>query len=266
MERPTTGGGKMGDHGSEERLTRLESRIARLEEDNTRLQRVKDAQEIQNVFSLHEYYHQAGRHADEMDAIWAQKTPGLAMEEAVLNGRYVGLEAVRGYYVDFFERFFQQGLEEMRKIYPGVDTEPGSSMPFGVQLLHTLTTPIIEVAEDRETAKAVWISPGYVTAPSGGRLQAFWHWDRYAIDFAREEAGWKIWHFWVGKDFSTPYETSWVEAAFDPTGIQLDSVPGFPKPNAPSQTHYSGYSPFRPARFVPVPPVPYRTFSETFSY
>lgn len=257
----------MSDSRSEERLALLESRLARLEGENRSLQRVKDAQEVQNVFSLHEYYHMAGRHGDEMDAIWAQKTPGLAMEEAVLNGRYVGLEAVRGYYVDFFDRFFfGQMREKMSALHPDVTPDPSASVPFGVRLLHTLTTPVIEVAEDRETAKAVWISPGYVTAPANGKLQCFWHWDRYAIDFAREDSGWKIWHLWVGKDFSTPYEHSWVEDFFAAPGVDLESVPGFPKPNAPGLISYAGYSPFEHAPFVPVPPVPYRTFSETFSY
>ena len=256
----------MENSGSDEPAAGLEERMARLERDNWGLQRVKDAQEIQNVFSLHEYYHQVSRHADEMDAIWAQKTPGLAMEEAVLNGRYEGLEAVRGYYVDFFERFYTANLDEVRRLYPQVKTDPDAAIPFGVQLLHTLTTPVIEVAEDRETAKAVWISPGLVTAPASGKLQAFWHWDRYAIDFAREDGMWRIWHFWVGRDFTTPYEKSWVNAFFDPPDINLEEISGFPKPNAPSMTTYGGYSPFQAARFVPVPPVPYRTFSETFSY
>ena len=215
---------------------------------------------------MHEYYHQANQHGDEMDVIWAQETEGLAMEEAVLNGRYIGLEAVRGYYVDFFAGFYRTMLAEMRRMYPEVETAPDAVMPFGVQLLHTLTTPVIEVAEDRETAKAVWISPGFVTTPAGGKLQAFWHWDRYAVDFARERGGWKIWHFWVGKEFSTPYERSWVDDFFAASGLDLRAVPGFPQPNAPSQTTYTGYSPFEPARFVPRPPEPYRTFSETFSY
>ena len=217
------------------------------------------------MFSLHEYYHQAGRHADEMDAIWAQKTPGLAMEEAVLNGRYVGLEAVRGYYVDFFERFFQQGLEEMRKIYPEVETEPGSSMPFGVQLLHTLTTPIIEVAEDRETAKAVWLSPGYVTAPAGGRLQAFWHWDRYAvISRAKRASGRSGTSGWgpisaprtrrAGwRRLSTPRASSWIACL------------GVPSPTHPATLSMGGTA-LPAGGFVPLPPLPYRTFSETFSY
>jgi hypothetical protein len=187
--------------GTEQRLVRLEARLASLEADNQALQRVKDAQEIQNVFSLHEYYHMAGRHGDEMDAIWAQKTPGLAMEEAVLKGRYVGLEFVRAYYVDFFDRCLFGGMRQaMRELYPDADPGPDTGAPFGVRLLHTLTTPVIEVAEDRGTAKAVWLSPG------------------------------------------------------------------FPRPNAPSMISYDGYSPFTRASWVPEPPVPYRTFSETFSY
>jgi hypothetical protein len=256
----------MNDPQTDPRLADLESRLARLEEENRLLRRVKDAQDIQNVFSLHEYYHQANRHGDEMDAIWAQETEGLAMEEAVLNGRYVGLEAVRAYYVDFFAGFYKSMLDEMRRIYPQVETTPDATMPFGVQLLHTLTTPVIEVAEDRETAKAVWISPGFVTVPAAGKLQAFWHWDRYAIDFARERGCWKIWHFWVGKEFTAPYDRNWVDDFFVAPGVDLRTVPGFPQPNAPSQTVYTGYSPFEPARFVPRPPEPYRTFSETFSY
>ena len=247
-------------------VARLEGLLEETRRDNQRLLRAVDALEIQNVMSWHELYHMVGNHADEVDAIWAQKTPGLAMEEAVLRGRYEGLEAVRRYYVDFFKSFDKTMLEEVRRLYPQVETEPDADRPFGVRLIHTLTTPLIEVAEDRQTAKGVWMSPGLVTAPAGGKLQAFWHWDRYAIDFIREEGKWKIWHFWVGKEFSTPYDRSWVDDFFQAPGVSLENVPGFPKPNAPSMTDYRGYNPFEAAQWVPRPPEPYRTFSETFSY
>jgi hypothetical protein len=257
----------MNRNSLEERIALLEEGLVRLQKENQKLRKARDVQEIQNVMSMHEYYHGACRHRDEMDAIWAQNTPGLAFEEAVLNGRYVGLDAIRGYYVDFFEGFFKTALQEVREIFPQLRNDPENKLAFGVQMLHTLTTPVIEVAGDGETAKAVWLSPGYVTAPVRGKLQAFWHWDRYAVDFVNESGKWKIWHMFVGKDFSTPYEKSWVEIALDPTpGIQLDAVPGFPKPNAPSLMPYTGYSPFKVARFEPIPPVPYGTFSETFSY
>jgi hypothetical protein len=246
--------------------TGLEERLALLEQQNKDLRRVKDAQEIQNAFSKHEYYHLAGRHGDEMDAVWAQNTPGLSMEEAMLDGCYVGLEAVRGYYVDFFESFFQLARREMLDIFPQAKATPEGGPP-GMQILHTLTTPLIEVAEDRETAKALCLSPGYVTAPVDGKLQAFWHWDRYAVDFTRAEGSWKIWHFWVGRDFTTPYETSWVESALHPGPmLALETVPGFPKPNAPSRQRYGGYNPYESPQAVPRLPEPHRTFSETFSY
>ena len=105
-----------------------------------------------------------------------------------------------------------------------------------------------------------------ITFPAGGKLIPSWHWDRYAVDFAKEGGGWKIWHMWVGTDFSTPYETSWVDNFLSGAKIDLRSVPGFPEPNAPSQLAYSGYSAFERAPYVPPTPVPYRTFSETFSY
>ncbi len=255
------------DADLETRLSQLEKRTAALETENHSLLRVKDALEIQNVFSMHEYYHAAGRHADEVSAIWATKTPGLAMEEAVLNGRYEGLAAVRAYYVEWFDKhFFGVMREAMRKMYPDVDPGPDTGPAFGVRILHTLTTPVIEVAEDRQTAKAIWISPGYIAAPVGDKLRAMWHWDRYAIDFAHEDGGWKIWHLWVGKDFSTPYEHSWVDDYFAGPNIDLRQIPEFPEPNAPSMITYGGYDPYTVAPYVPQPPVPYRTFAETFSY
>jgi len=231
------------------------------------LSKVRDVHEIQNVMSLHEYYHAACMHEQEMDAIWAQRASGIAFEEALLNGRYVGLEAVRAYYVDFFKGFFREELAKVREIFPHLKDNPETERAFGVQILHTLTTPVIEVAGDRQTAKGIWLSPGHITAPVNGKLQAFWHWDRYAVDFTKEDGAWKIWHLWVGKDFSTPYERSWVETALDQApAIRLDTVPGFPKPNAPSLRPYDGYDPFRVAQLVPSLPVPYETFSDTFSY
>jgi hypothetical protein len=249
------------------RIAQLEKEVAVLKEENCLLAKARDVQGIQNTMSLHEYYHAACMHGEEMDAIWVRKTPGIAFEEAFLKGRYEGYEAVRSYYVDFFARFFKNELRKVREIFPHLKDNPESERAFGVQILHTLTTPVIEVAEDRETAKGIWLSPGFVTAPVDGKLQAFWHWDRYAIDFAREDGKWKIWHLWVGKEFSTPYEKSWVDAALDPTPtIQLDAVPDFPKPNAPSLRPYDGYSPNAVAQLIPRPPEPYGTFKETFSY
>ena len=251
----------------EKKMNLLDQRLTLLENENKRLSKAKDILEIQNVMSRHEYYHGAGRHQEELDAIWAQQSPDVAFEEAAVHGRYYGIDAVRGFYVHFFDRFFKLMLEETRKIFPRLKDASEDKLPFGVQILHTLTTPVIEVAEDSETAKGVWLSPGHITFPVNDRLQAFWHWDRYAVDFIKEDGNWKIWHFFVGKDFTTPYEKSWVDAALDSESpVRLEDLPGFPKPNAKSLHSYDEYSPFKVAEYKPTPPEPYGTFSETFSY
>lgn len=254
----------------EQRFSRLEGRIAELEQQNKSLQRAKDVLEIQNVMSMHEYYHTASMHQEEIDNIWAQKTPGVAFEEAALIGRNEGLEAIKACYVKHFDKFLKAAAEDARLIFPHLAKE--KEAPYGVRIVHTLTTPVIEVAEDGQTAKGMWLSPGHMTLPVGarkgrGKMQAFWQWDKYAVDFVKEDGKWKIWHLYVGTDFCTPYETSWVESALAPAaGPEFENSGSFPETNAPRALVYEEYSPFKVAKFAPKPPVPYKTFSETFSY
>ena len=255
----------------EKKIALLDKRLNDLETDNRRLQKALDILEIQNVMSMHEYYHAAGHHQEELDTIWARQAPDVAFEEAAVHGRYVGLEAIREFTVVFFGKFFELIQQEVVTIHPRLKDEHSGAMPFGVRILHTLTTPVIEVADDRETAKGVWLSPGHVTFPLNGRLRAFWHWDRYAVDFIREKGQWKIWHLFVGKDFTTPYEKSWVDAFLESAqdadqAPKLEEMPGFPKPNAKPLHIYNEYSAYLSSEYKPRPPEPYRTFSETFTY
>ena len=46
----------------EKRLSIMEERLACLERENERLGKAQDVHEIQNVMSLHEYYHSACKH------------------------------------------------------------------------------------------------------------------------------------------------------------------------------------------------------------
>ena len=71
----------------------------------------------------------------------------------------------------------------------------------------------------------------------------------------------------MGDGLKNVMEKSWVETALDGSpALQLDTVPGFPKPDAPSLKSYDGYSRFKVAQFVAIPLAPYGMFSETFSY
>jgi hypothetical protein len=263
----------MGNQGLEARIALMEERLALLEGENRRLSKANDVHEIQNVMSLHEYYHSACMHQEELDAIWAQEADDVAFEEALFQARFVGLEAIRTYYVDFMRNtLFRSALGLTRSLFPQLKDDPEDELAFGLSYMHTLTTPVIEVAEDGNTAKGVWISPGFITMPTMEKLQAYWHWDRYGVDFIREGGKWKIWHFFVGREFTTPYEKSWVDSALDgeePYAVSLDLFkqwPGFTEPHAAQLNPFDSYSPFKVASLKPRLPEPYRTFSETFSY
>lgn len=262
------------EHGAlEKRLSIMEERLACLERENERLGKAQDVHEIQNVMSLHEYYHSACKHQEELDAIWAQEAHDVAFEEALFEARFVGLEAIETYYVDFMRNtLFRSALGLTRTLFPQLEDDPEEELAFGLAYMHTLTTPVIEVAEDRQTAKGVWISPGFTTMPTLEKLQAYWHWDRYGVDFIKEGGKWKIWHFFVGREFTTPYEKSWVDSSLDneePYEMSLALFrqwPGFREPHAAQRNTFESYSPFKVATLKPRLPEPYTTFSKTFSY
>jgi hypothetical protein len=229
-----------------------------------KIQRALDYQEIQNVMSRHEYYHSAGMHKEEIDELWAHKTPGVSFEAGDV-GKTEGIEEVERAYVEGNKLRGKQQLKEIRKLFPEIEDKEENEF-IGNTFVHTTTTPVIEVAEDGKTAKGVWLSPGYATTVRGGKLQAFWFWERYGVDFVEEDGKWKIWHLRVYTDFMTPYEKSWVENAISPSPPH-EEAPGFPKPNRPpTLPAYKEYSPFTKPQYEPRPPEPYKTFSETFRY
>lgn len=255
------------------KLSRMEERLAALERENRQLRKACDVHEIQNVMSLHEYFHSAGRHEEELDAIWARKADDVAFEEALFQARFVGRDAIRAYYVDFMKNTLFKSARELTKTFlPRVEEDPGGCLAFGLSYMHTLTTPVIEVADDRETAKGAWVSPGFITMPTMTKLQAYWHWDRYGVDFIREDGAWKVWHFFVGREFTTPYEKSWVDTALDGEEAYEMSLLLFREwskaagPHGAQRNAFESYSPFKVATLQPRLPAPYRTFSETFSY
>ena len=135
----------------------------------------------------------------------------------------------------------------------------------GVMAVHALTTPVIEVAGDGMTAKAVWVSPGHIT---GGPFtpdrnnKAHWAWMRYGNDFILEDGEWKIWHLHIFGMFMCPYEKSWAELG------DMHSVPDLPPeyaPDRPPTTTWS-YKPDVETILQPVPPLPYETFDPTTAY
>ncbi|MCD7749423.1 MAG: nuclear transport factor 2 family protein [Oscillospiraceae bacterium] len=168
-------------------------------------QKALDQQEIQNIMSRHVMYHCYGEHEEEMEEIWVQEYENQMTASFGQNqGFYVGYDSIWEAYVDGHDTSWlssaksyceNNGIDisgmtddEILEIYGGV----------GQLLLHVTTTAIIEVAEDGQTAKAFWYSPGMI-AESGQSGNTIW--EAYGVDFVKEDGEWKMWHLHMFTDF-----------------------------------------------------------------
>ncbi len=171
----------------------------------TMARKALDQQEIQNLMSWHVMYHCYGLHREEMEEIWVNEPENRATASFGQNqGFYVGYDAIWEAYVEGHDTNWlssaksyceSNGIdisgmtdEEIIEKYGGV----------GQLLLHVTTTAIIEVAEDGQTAKCFWYSPGMI-AETGQSANTIW--EAYGVDFVKENGEWKMWHLHMFTDF-----------------------------------------------------------------
>lgn len=157
-----------------------------------------------------------------------------------------------------------KGSTSIRRLYPEMHAK--FLLGDGLGRLHAncVTTPVIEVAGDGETAKGLWFITGAETSPGNdGVLDPHWTWARYAMDFIKEDGQWKIWHLHTVGLFHTPFSTSWVD--YKEPHRDLDWIPAELKADEPTTFHWE-YDTEDCVPMYPQPPKPYWTFSETFSY
>ena len=109
-----------------------------------KIQRAYDMIQIKNVMGRHAYLHACNRHDIEMEICWAHKAPNISWGNA--GGFQIGRDVVWSFYV---------------KPHIGHGPKPGEGQ------MHTLTTPLIEIAGDGQTAQAMWYTPGYICGHGG---------------------------------------------------------------------------------------------------
>lgn len=208
---------------------------------NTQLQvqRLTDVYEIQNLMSRYEYYHVAGMHEQSV-ALFAQHAAGVRLEIADF-GVYDGIDSVRRFYIGANQ--FAEGDR------------------VGHLHLHTLTTPVIEVAGDGQTAQGVWVSPGVETGPARGEMRAMWAWVKYGVDFIKEDGEWRFWHFHVYRVLMAEPGQSWADGAPRPPPVLPEAI----RPDRPN-TYSWRYGPNAVTENVPAPPTPYETWDDSRAY
>jgi hypothetical protein len=229
----------------------VEKRLKYLEHE---LNRVKAVIEIQNLMSRYEYWHSAGQN-DKKGKFIAQKTPGVRMEY-ITSGVFEGYSGAKKFLADLH----------------GTAT-PDRSKYNGAMAVHPLTTPVIEVAGDGQTARGLWISLGVEVGPNmdgtfDKPLQALWVLEEYAADFVKEDGIWKWWRIHLFRVFQCPFEKPWTEIEcqdyFDNVLQIRRHFDAKGKPDRPTTINkmYSTKEPCLMMEGIPPAPEPYETYEE----
>jgi hypothetical protein len=219
-------------------------------------QRANDIHQVNNLMSLHSWYHAASMNDVELEKIWSKKDDIVWAQN---SGYWIGQKSIKEYYGKTVTR-------ESTK---------------GGFVWHTITSPVIEVAEDRQTAKGVWYTPGVVGSFKDEKGNFNWMFEKYGVDFVMEDGVWKIWHMHVYTDTAWPVGGEITVMKGGPGGAPGGSpapkaeksgteatIAPAPQMKAPDKEiqNYKELSPDTEIVLVPRPPVPYKTWSETWSY
>jgi len=205
------------------------------------VERLLAVYQVQQLMGRYEYYLEAGM-GEEIVGLFAAETPGVTANIGDW-GVFKGIDGVRRLFVG---------------ITGGMMKQPGCLGEAD------LTTPVIEIAGDGQTAKAVWMSPGFETTrdPRTGEIKAGWCWTKYACDFVKEDGQWKLWHWNNFLTFFAEYDKGWKEGGEHYTrrpGQEIALPPEF-APDGPPLHRHLPYSPDRAPQFVPAFPQPYETY------
>ena len=217
----------------------LEKRIEALEFE---LERAKAYQECLNTIDKYTYYFNVGMF-DEIVALWADR-PDSSVEMAW--GTYSGTDGIKRCYLG------HHGSINMGK--------------NGSFYIHSFATPVLEVAADGKTARAVFFSPGVETpspARNDGELECLWCWIKYGVDFIKIDGKWYIWHLSTYGWFMCDYYKSWGEESFaGPGDERARTMPREHAPDGPISHEDWIYTPTGNTVLLPVPPLPYKTFKD----
>lgn len=232
----------------------------------------RDAQEIQNLMSRRAMYHSIGHNEQELE-LWSKKRE---IRWAQNGGCWIG-DDFCNYYVTTNFAMQKAALRSLSQKNPAIRNDFARNRYIGSNVFHVLTTPIIEVAKDGQSAKGFWYTPGVIlSSPDGKTPVGVNMWERYGGDFIREDGQWRILHLEVMTDFAYPIGgdlTTPPPGAPDPSkrGSERASPgPGAEGLKVPPPTIArnlaDAYSPTRVPTLKPRLPEPYDTLSSTFEY
>ena len=173
--------------------------------------------------------------------------------------RLGGMELIRRNYDTVNVRNQRRDMLAMQTKYPDIEDKP-ENYAIGSMLMHMLTAPYIEVAADGLTAQGLWYAPGQVTVAHPDGVDAMYMYERYGVDFIKEDGEWKIWHLFIGTDFALEPGTLMTEQPVDTPEFDLNDED---EDTNMILTHkFEAYTSRYNYFHYPAIPQPYETFTD----
>lgn len=187
----------------------------------------------------------------------------------VNEGYYLGQDAVKGYYAALAEET-ALASRLIKARFPEKLGDKTEEECFGVGQIsyRPIDTQVVEVADDLQTAKGLWVVRGLVEKVTEAGPVSFWDFSYWAVDFILEDGKWKIWHMLDLHEVDCRQGINLTDTPeplpVDPAFAEMAALQ-FPAPTKPCilRESYRADRPFTPSPRVPEP---YKTFAETFSY
>ncbi len=179
---------------NKELIPQLKKEMAVKELQEKALERIQSDHDVRNIAAKFVLSLKGGLFEDAYEC-FALKTQGTRAE-IEKYGVYEGADKLKAYFVDYYGKI---GGKE------------------GCFIEHELTTPIVEIAEDNQTAKAMFISEGILAIAPGNWMEthetarSLWQIGPWYMEFIKENGAWKIWHLTIYDEIETTYEQSWSE-------------------------------------------------------
>ena len=234
------------------------------EEQVTRWEHIRAIENLMGKRTFYGIYRWSDKVWEEM---WCRKAPDPTL--GFNNGFYKGYEAIEGYYKACRE-LIELKTKLVKEANPDRFGDKTIEEIWGVGSLdvNNLTTPIIELADDMQTAKGLWYYMRGNTDYDATGIATFHQWGWIGVDFVYEDGAWKIWHMVMAEDLFFRAGETWLEPPKDlPVLPEYAAIADFkmPEPNVP-MTVYETWHDRRKQVDYPGVPKPYATFADTFSY
>ena len=230
--------------------------------DEDMIQMVTDIEEVRDLMSLRSYYQALDLRQKEMDELWVSQPLHAAKCSYGSNyGYYYGKSEVQRWYVDEFTAKRKAQLKTYceKKGIP----EDESLMGAGSMYMCPMSTSIVRIAADGQSAKGIWYSIGQETdLQPDGTAKGLWMYCKVCADFVKEDGKFKIYHIVCANDQNYYAGTSYSPDTYiapedDPMCVE------FGNPTIKMNVHDSAYN---WADNYPPMPEPYDTLTPELSY